>query len=345
MHFLDFIFEVHFVSPFLMLASGGVLAALFFLARFKRQRIPSAYIGFFGMPPRRSRGNSLFWIYRLLPYVLSIMLVLAIGAPFKEEYKQFSKKPTLYTLIIDHSGSTVALNMSGEYIIDFQGEDSVLNTVRTSLMRFVRERKADSEFFLLPFSDTPYAARYFAGGEEAEIQIVEYLEKLPQTIQRLSLQPRRFYLEGTHTAFAIDAAGRLREYLPEGYQHGAYVVITDFRDSQSRVAQSINSLIENGLRGRVYVIVVSGVLERGNTLSQFQRNINYPEQVSVFLAESKPELDSVFSHIGRAESSSVSEVTYEALRRESLQHFVIYAFIAGLAIFIGLGEFLYRRIP
>lgn len=343
MDWLTFLLEVHFASPFFM-AEGAVLFLVLyvFFVRAGRSPIEHSYLGFFHKAVTKKGRNLLLWIYRTLPYLVALTLVLAIGNPVHEEYETRTRKMVPYCIYLDSSGSLASHNAQGKPSLDFK--DSILNTARLSLMKFVEEKKDTSEFCLMLYSDTPYAARYFVGGGEAQVQIGEFLETLPQEIEKWQGTSQAFYLKGTNTAFALEAAMRYRVSLPASLRESVFILITDLEDTQIwRVAKNIDALLESGPKRGVYVIALSSTGNDRNVVS-FEKALKHKDSVRIFRARAQASLDLALRTIGEAENFP-GDPSREVLRSESFQLHLTLAAIFLALVYVGIGEFHIRRIP
>jgi hypothetical protein len=236
----------------------------------------------------------------------------------------------------------VAFDEQGAPILSFK--DSMLNTTRLALMKFVEEGKDRSEFSLMPYSDTPYAARYFSGGEEAMIQIGEFLTALPEDMQRWQNVSRKFFLQGTRTSFALEAGIRYWMAQPTEYKQSVFVLLTDLEDTEvGRVAQNIDSLVENGLQRMVYVVVLT---REGNdrNIASLERSLMHKDSVRILLAPNRASLDAALHSIIESESPKGSFET-QVVGRKTLQPYFILSAMFLMLIFVGIGELHVRRIP
>ncbi len=335
--------EIRFASPIFMAASAALFLVLYFLLVTRsRSPIAHSYLAFFHKIRIQKRPDPLLWMYRTLPYLVALTLVLAVGNPMREEHTTLAQKRVPYALFLDTSGSLVSFDEKGVPILSFQ--DSMLNTVRLGVMRFTEEWKEQSEFFLMLYSDTPYAARYFAGGEEANIQIGELLLALPEDIQRWQNVSRKFFLQGTRTSFALEAGIRYWMSLPAEYKQSVFVLITDLEDTESSlVAKNIDSLIESGLQRTVYIVVLA---REGNdqSISSFERSLTHKDSVRILLAPNRASLDAALHSIGESESPEHS-FEKQVVGRKTLQPYFILSALFFMLIFVGIGELYVRRIP
>jgi len=157
---IKYISEIRFASPLFILPAIAIVIILFCSLR-GRRTIDHAYIGFFRRNIARKSRNPLFWVYRLLIYIVAATVALAAGNPVHERVAKVSKQITPYCFVLDVSGSLTAFNFNGEVSSGF--EDSPLNSIKISLVKFIKNRKGNSEFFLMLYSDTPYAGKILRG--------------------------------------------------------------------------------------------------------------------------------------------------------------------------------------
>lgn len=345
---INYLSQIHFASLFFLSLAAGLATvaatALWFV--WKPKAVSSDFISFFGRKAKYSRGPR-WWLsklFRILPYCVLVSLVLAAGNPLHENVDATSQKKTPYIIIVDSSGSTESAHaFKKELPASF--EETVLNAFRVALMEFVSAEKQRAEFFFVLYSDTPYAARYFSGGKEAEIQAIKFLENLPQEIHKRYDSARRFYLQGTRTAFAIEGATRYRVSLPEEYSQSVFIILTDFEDTDIfKTVQVVNSLTESGLNRNIYFVVLSQGIGDRSPVGFFERTIKYHEQVHVFKADSPAGLSAAFRAISETEKPYV-EISKEVLRSKSLRHIFIYVALGGIFLFVVLHETMFRRIP
>ena len=338
---INYIFEIRFDSPFFMAAAAAVTLIVLTAWR-KRSPISDPYIGFFHTGKKHGPPFSL--LYRALLWGMFVAVILAIGQPFHAEYESRSKDVVSVMCICDFSGSLEAVDEEGNYNLIL--EDSLLNALRLSLIEFVQVRKETHEIFLLPYSDVPYAARYFAGGKEAEIQVGGFLDRLAKEMRREKRMPgSRFYAGGTHTAFALDVGLHYyRSFSQERRDSMFLLVVTDLEDARlSQIARNLDRFVQNGLTGNIYVVVLSGKEEDDNIRS-IRNAITYPKQIRFLRAHDKLSLDVAFYAIGEAEQES-AEVVHEVFHSRSLRmHFIIAALVC-LILFVIVGEFTIRRTP
>lgn len=341
MEILKYVSEIRFTSPVFMIVPVTLVLILFYGWR-KKTPIPHAAIKF-GLIRRKRSFHPLFWSMKKLPHIAALCLIVATGGPVHEQYETRSLEITPYIVIADVSESTVAFSPRGVPALNI--EDSMFNVTRTSLTKFVEWKKETSEFFLILYSDTPYAARYFAGGEEAEAQILEFLEKLPKEIQRQK-PSRKFYLKGTHTAFALKAAARYYRALPKEYRQSTFVLVTDLEDSElTSIAKELDLLVESGLEKKIYVLAVTSVDRKAEeNIFLLNHAILHSDQVRILQAHDGATLDEALHVIGESENSPV-DVTYATLKLRSLRHVFILIAIACALFFVAFEELYFRKIP
>lgn len=343
MDLFKYVLEIHFASLLFMAGSAALFLALYiFFAQRCRSPIPHSYLAFFHTIVAKKRRDPLLWVYRKLPYLIALILVLAVGNPVHEEHETRAQQKKLYTTLLDVSGSVVSFDEMGRPVLTFK--DSTLNTARLSLMKFTEERKDTSEFFLMVYSDTPYAARYFAGGKEAQVQIGEFLDALPEEIKKLEGTSRAFYLKGTHTAFAFEAAMRYRMFLPADYQESAFILITDLEDTEiARLAKDIDTLVESGLKSGVYIVVLPSA--RGDIgIASLERSLKHKDSVHIFPVQDQVSLDAALRGIGESQGSPEATIR-EVARSKSLRMYFVFTAIFLAFVFIGIGELYVRRVP
>lgn len=344
MDWVFYIREIRFASPLFMAGLGMLFLVLYVIfAQRHRSPILHSYLAFFHKALLKKKRDPFLLFYRILPYLIAVALVLAVGNPVREKSEARLTKMVPYSIYLDSSGSLASFNASGNPSVDFT--DSMLNTARVSLMRFVEERKETSEFFLMLYSDTPYAARYFSGGSEAHIQITGFLDDLPREIKRWQSSYRKlFYLKGTGTAFALEAGMRYRMSLPQDYRESVFILITDLKDTQvSKVAEKIDMLIESGTKRGVYVVVLSSVGSDQDIIS-LESILKHKSSVRIFQARDRASLDFALGTIGEAEMSP-EDVNVQVLRTKSLQSYVVLSAILLTVLCIGMSELAIRRIP
>lgn len=338
-----FFLEVHFASPLLMATAAALFVTLYMIVvRRSRNPVSHSYLAFFHKALAKKRPDPLLWMYRKLPYTIAFALILAVGNPMREGYETRAQKMVPYSVYLDSSGSLASFNAQGKPSLDFT--DSLLNIARLSLIKFSEERKDTCEFFLVLYSDTPYLARYFAGGKEASIQIGGFLETLPQDIKKWQGTSRAFYLQGTNTAFALEAGMRYRTSLPASLRESVFLLITDLEDTQIwRVAGIIDALIESGPRRGVYVVALSSA-SNDERIVAFENSLKHKEVVHIFRAHDQASLDLALRTIGEGEDSS-EDISLRVLRSKSLQRYLIFGVIFFALLYIGIGEFYVRKIP
>lgn len=345
MNLVHYMLEIRFASPFFMgIAAFAVFAALFVFGARKAVRHP--YIGFFRRRERRRRRRNYgLWAYRILMWVAVLLALLVIGDPSHEEYEIQSREVVSYIIVADFSGSIKSVDDTGNPTSLF--ENSLLNVIRLSLTKFVRERKDTSEFFLLGYSDTPYAARYFAGGKEAETQIGGFLEDIPKELPRWQRYgSEKFYLGGTYTAFALEAAIRYREAFPAQYRESVFVILSDLEDTAiGRLSDTLDTLAESGIERDVYVIgMVHPKRQNVKSIADLQTQITHPDRVHIMRAHDERTLNAALSEIAEQQGPP-SEVTREVFHTRSFRPELISALLVCVLCFITIEELYVRRIP
>ncbi len=350
MDIVNYLSQIHFASLFFLGLATAVAAAVVAISWFflKPRAIPHDLISFWGTARDEHRlSNFRWWLFRIfmiMPYFILAAVVLAAGNPIHQNTEIVSQKRTPYVVILDTSGSTDSASaFSRDVPLSF--DETVLNAFRTALLDFVNSEKHRAEFFLILYSDTPYAARYFAGGKEADTQIAQFLENLPREIIKRRDASRRFYLEGTHTGFAIEAAARYRLIFSEEHSQSVLIILTDFEDPDIyKTAKAIDSLIDSGLNRKVYMITLPKGTLTGASAAPFEQALKYPEQVRILKAESAASLHAVFAAISAAEKP-FAEIKLEYHDSDPLQHLFIYAALAGMFLFVILQELIFRKVP